>query len=36
MSKHALWIVVNRETGLIEERFGRHGSEDAGKLIIEE
>lgn len=36
MSKHPLWIVVNRETGLIVERFGRHGSEAAAQMILEE
>lgn len=36
MSKHALWTVVNRETGLIVERFGRHGSEAAAQMILEE
>ena len=36
MSNRALWISVNRETGLIVERFGRHDSKAAAQMMLEE
>ena len=36
MTKKRLWIIFNRETGLIVERFGRHGSKAAAQVMLEE
>ena len=34
-SRAALWVVVNRETGKVVERFGRHGSEAAARVMLD-
>ena len=34
-SRAARWVVVNRETGKVVERFGRHGSEAAARVMLD-
>ena len=34
-SRADLWVVVNRETGKVVERFGRHGSEAAARVMLD-
>lgn len=34
-SQNGLWVVINRETGAVVERFGRHGSKDAARAMLE-
>ena len=35
-SHKSLWCVVNRDTGAVVERFGRHGSEASARSMLEE